>query len=93
MTETSEVRRKRLAMRSWRRGMKETDLILGPYADARLAAMGISDLDAFEALLAENDPDILSWVMGQAAPPARFAGLIGGIAGYARARLSGTDGG
>ena len=39
MTETAETRLKRMRMRSWRRGTKEMDLVLGPYADARLAAM------------------------------------------------------
>ena len=37
--ESAEVRLKRLTMRSWRRGTKEMDLVLGPFADARLAAM------------------------------------------------------
>ena len=39
MKEDANARLKRLTMRSWRRGMKEMDLILGPYADARLADM------------------------------------------------------
>ncbi|MGB7320153.1 MAG: succinate dehydrogenase assembly factor 2, partial [Albidovulum sp.] len=34
MTETDQARLKRLTMRSCRRGMKEMDLILGPYAAA-----------------------------------------------------------
>jgi antitoxin CptB len=93
VTETEEARLKRLAMRSWRRGMKETDLILGPYADAQLAEMGAAELDLYEALLSESDPDVLGWVLGQAAVPARFAGLIGEIAGFAKARLSGSAAG
>ena len=32
MTETAEARLKRMAMRSWRRGTKEMDLVLGPWA-------------------------------------------------------------
>ena len=34
MAETRETRIKRLRMRSWRRGIKEMDLILGGFADA-----------------------------------------------------------
>ncbi|MGL4320881.1 MAG: succinate dehydrogenase assembly factor 2, partial [Paracoccaceae bacterium] len=39
MTETPDARLKRLSMRSWRRGTKEMDLILGPFADAHLSRM------------------------------------------------------
>jgi antitoxin CptB len=87
MSETPELRRKRLTMRAWRRGTKEMDLILGPYADARLAAMTPEALDAFEALLAEPDQELYGWIIGQAAPPARHAALLAEIAGFARARL------
>ena len=37
--ESGAVRRKRLRYRSWHRGMKEMDLILGRFADQALAAM------------------------------------------------------
>ena len=57
--ETPENRRKRLKMRSGRRGMKEMDLILGAYAQARLADLPASTLDRYEALLDENDQDLL----------------------------------
>ncbi|HDR29636.1 succinate dehydrogenase assembly factor 2, partial [Rhodovulum sp.] len=48
----------------------------GGYADAHLAGMDAAALDAFEALLAEDDHDLYQWVTGQAAPPARLALLI-----------------
>lgn len=76
MTELHEHRLKRLKMRSWRRGTKEMDLILGPYADQNLAEMAPDALDLYEELLAENDQDLYQWVSGQAAAPARFAPLI-----------------
>lgn len=87
MAETAEARLKRLAMRSWRRGTKEMDLVLGPWADAHLAGLGDEALVLYDALLAENDQDLIQWVMGTAAPPGRFAGLIAEIAGFARERL------
>ncbi|NIP76442.1 MAG: succinate dehydrogenase assembly factor 2, partial [Xanthomonadales bacterium] len=37
MTGDRETRLRRLRIRSWRRGTREMDLILGPFADARLA--------------------------------------------------------
>jgi antitoxin CptB len=88
MMETEGIARKRLSMRAWRRGMREMDLILGPYADARLAAMDGAGLALFEAFLDENDQDLLPWVLGQKPPPDRFAALLGDIANHARTRLA-----
>ena len=87
MTETAEARLKRMSMRSWRRGTKEMDLVLGPWADAHLKGMGPEALTLYDDLLEENDQDLATWVMGTVAAPGRFAGLIGEIAGFARERL------
>ena len=86
MSEGPEARRKRMAMRSWRRGTKEMDLILGPYADAHLAGMEGARLELFDALLAENDQDLYPWITGACPAPERFAGLIGEIGRFARSR-------
>lgn len=88
MTETPEARLKRMAMRSWRRGTKEMDLILGPFADARLGGLGPQALDLYDALLSENDQDIYPWITGAAAAPERFRTLVADIAGFARTRHS-----
>ena len=73
MTEDTETRRKRLYMRSIRRGIREMDLILTAYADRHLAALSEDHLDLYEALLAENDHDLYQWVSGQGQAPARYA--------------------
>ena len=75
--EPRAVRLKRLQMRSMRRGTKEMDLILMRFAGARLAAMSADELDAYDALLDENDQDLYQWVSGQAPVPARAAEMIG----------------
>nr|WP_321252222.1 succinate dehydrogenase assembly factor 2 [uncultured Ruegeria sp.] len=80
MTETRDVRIKRMKMRSMRRGIKEMDLILSAYADRNLAGMDTVGLDAYDALLHENDQDLYQWVTGQAMPPENFADLIADIA-------------
>lgn len=85
--EEAGARLKRLTMRSWRRGTKEMDLILGPYADAKLARMDPAALDGFEAILDENDQDLYLWVTGAAEPPAALAPLLAEIGRFARARL------
>ena len=85
--ETAEARLKRMRMRSWRRGTKEMDLVLGPWADVHLAGLEEGQLRAYDALLDENDQDLITWVMGTVPVPGRFAGLIGDIGGFARSKL------
>jgi antitoxin CptB len=82
-----EARLKRMAMRSWRRGTKEMDLILGPYADVHLAQMDEAGLQAYDALLEESDTDLLPWIMGQTAPPEPHAALIAQIGHFSRTRF------
>ena len=61
------MRRRRLRYRAWHRGTKEMDLVLGPFADAHLDGFDTTELDRLEALMDEEDPDLLKWVMGQEA--------------------------
>lgn len=63
----------RLRMRSWRRGTREMDLILGPYADAALPDLGAPELDAYEAILSENDQDLYLWITRPDTAPPRHA--------------------
>jgi len=79
ISETPEIRLKRLRMRSMRRGIKEMDLILVRYADTRLDDLSPDMLDLYEALLSENDQDLYQWVSGQAPAPAPLADLIADI--------------
>ena len=87
MVETAEARLKRMAMRSWRRGTKEMDLVLGPWSDAHLARLSEADLAAYEVLLEENDQDLMAWILGQDAAPAPIAALLDRIAISAKTRL------
>jgi antitoxin CptB len=64
----NEIRIKRLRYQSWHRGWKETDLILGRFADDNLPKMSSETLDVFERLLAENDADIWDWLVGKLPP-------------------------
>jgi len=89
MHETAEARLKRMKMRSWRRGTKEMDLVLGPWADAHLAGLSEAELAEYELLLAENDQDLMAWILGSATPPAEFGALLARITTYARDRLAG----
>jgi antitoxin CptB len=76
MTESVEIRRKRLLFRSWHRGTREADLLLGPFADRHLAEMTHGELEQFEALLEENDANLYDWISGRAAAPPHRDGAI-----------------
>ncbi len=78
--ESREHRLKRLKMRSMRRGIKEMDLALTAFAEARLAGMSDAELDLYEDLLQEPDQDIFQWLTGRVATPDRFAGMLTDIA-------------
>ncbi len=83
MIEAPADRLKRLKMRSWRRGTKEMDLILGPFADARIGSLGEAELTLYDRLLGENDQDLYLWVTGQADAPTPLAQMIAMIARHA----------
>ena len=59
-----DARRKKLLFRAWRRGFREMDLLMGSFADERIAEMTDAELDEFEALLREADWDVYAWVSG-----------------------------
>jgi antitoxin CptB len=64
-----DIRRKRLLYRSWHRGTREADLLLGGFAEAHLAGFDEAQLDGYEALLECSDADLFDWIAGRAAPP------------------------
>lgn len=70
MNESREVRRKRLMYVSKHRGMQETDLLLGRFADRHIDRLDDAQLDRFEALLQAGDNDLLNWISGKEAVPA-----------------------
>ena len=72
MNPASGARKKRLLFRSWHRGTRESDLLLGPFAEAHLAAFDAAQLDRFEALLDCPDADLYDWIAGRAAPPPAY---------------------
>jgi len=82
VAETPDARIKRMTMRSARRGTKEMDLVLGPFARARLAEMSPVDLDIYDQLLEENDHDLYQWVTGQGEAKPQFQPLITEISAF-----------
>jgi antitoxin CptB len=72
MTIEDDARLKKLKFRAWRRGFREADLILGPFADRHAASFAPADLDWFEALLEQPDQDLYAWIIGTVPTPAEF---------------------
>ncbi len=69
MNDDLTTKRKRLRFRSWHRGTKELDLLLGRFAERYLDGFGPQELDQYEALLGETDPDLYNWACGKETPP------------------------
>lgn len=94
MQEALEIRLQRLHIRSWRRGMKEMDLILGHFAEGPMALLSPADLDRYEALLQENDQDLYLWITSRigggqdAQGPARHQTILAQVAAHAAGRLA-----
>ena len=68
-SEGLDVRRRRLLVRAWRRGMREMDLVLGRFADAKLAGLTEAELAEFEKLLEIPDQQMFAWVNGTETAP------------------------
>jgi antitoxin CptB len=66
------ARQRRILFRSWHRGMREVDLLLGRFTDAEIGRLNDSELDDYEILLEAQDRDIFSWLTGEAETPLAY---------------------
>ncbi|AKQ42157.1 hypothetical protein CP97_09215 [Aurantiacibacter atlanticus] len=64
----------RAKFRAWHRGTREADYMFGCYFDTFHTAWDEAALAWFEALLEEEDVDVLAWALGTAEPPVRLQG-------------------
>ena len=69
MTIDKDARLKKLKLRAWRRGFREADLILGPFADRHVQTYDDTQLDAFEHILDQPDQHLYDWILGREEPP------------------------
>lgn len=69
MTSPFERRKKRARYRSWHRGQKEMDVVLGRFADTHLDNFDEDMLVHYEVVLDLPDPDLFSWLIGFQAVP------------------------
>tara|TARA_A100001388_G_C28298757_1_gene279951 strand:- start:187 stop:438 length:252 start_codon:yes stop_codon:yes gene_type:complete len=71
-----DVVRKRLLIRSWRRGTKELDLILGQFSDKNLNRLKMAELNLYEQFLSNDDYLIYNWLFSKEDSPKIFKSLI-----------------
>ena len=71
-----DVVRKRLLIRSWRRGTKELDLILGQFSDKNLNRLKMPELNLYEQFLSNDDYLIYNWLFNKEDSPKIFKSLI-----------------
>ena len=64
----------RAKFRAWHRGTREADYMIGGFFDHHHACWGEAELAWFEALLDEDDVDVMAWALKAQPAPARFAG-------------------
>ena len=72
MSESRSTRIRRLIYQSSYTGMKETDLLLGRFAQDHLAGLSDQELDDYEALLEAGDGQIYLWASGNETVPPRY---------------------
>ena len=71
-----DVRLARMKFRAWHRGTREADYMMGGFFDRYHDEWTDAELAWFEALLDEDDVDVLAWALGTQAVPDRFAGPL-----------------
>ena len=59
----------KLIYRSWHRGTKELDLILGNFIQDNISDMKETEIKVYEDLLASEDPEIYNWIVKSENPP------------------------
>jgi antitoxin CptB len=69
----------KLRFRAWRRGFREADLILGPFADKHVHQLTRTQLDSFERLLDQPDHDLYAWIIGREPTPPDFDDEVMGM--------------
>ncbi|MDP6552349.1 MAG: succinate dehydrogenase assembly factor 2 [Arenicellales bacterium] len=84
MSITGQRRINRLTWRS-RRGVRELDGLLMPYAAARADRLNLGELAAFEELLAQPDPLLSDWFLQRSVPERpQLAALVSDILQFNR---------
>ena len=77
--ETLENKRKRLIFRSWHRGTREMDIIMGSFADRHIPGFSEDQLSEYDDILSLNDPDLYNWYTQKEDVPANLDTEVMGL--------------
>lgn len=69
-------KRKRLIYRSWHRGTREMDLLMGSFADHNVPDFSPAELSQYEDILGYSDPDLYNWISGREVCPSDLGGSV-----------------
>jgi antitoxin CptB len=84
-SEGLDARRRRLLYRAWHRGTREMDLIMGRFADAMIATLTETEIDEFERLSEQPEPDLYAWITGdRPVPPECDTAMFRKLRSFAR---------
>jgi antitoxin CptB len=67
-----DERRRRVLYRSWHRGTREMDLIMGRFADAAISDLTEAEITELERLAEVPDPDLYAWLTGHRPVPDNY---------------------
>jgi antitoxin CptB len=67
---------KRLRFRAWHRGTREADYLIGGFFDRYATEWGEEEIVWYEAILHEDDVDIMAWAIGTQEVPERWQGAL-----------------
>lgn len=71
-----ENKRKQLSFRSWHRGTREMDLIMGSFADKHIDHFTKEEVKLYDEVLQMPDPDLYDWVSGRVQPPSNVMNSV-----------------
>ena len=71
-----DIRLKKLQYRAEHRGFREADIIIGGFARQHLHELSDAQLDEFERLIDQPDPDLYAWIIGREPTPEAFDGEV-----------------
>lgn len=66
----------RARFRAWHRGTREADLMIGGFFDKHHESWSQAEPEWFEALLDEDETDVMAWALGRAEVPEKYAGPL-----------------
>lgn len=67
-----DVRRRKALFRSWHRGIREMDLVLGRFADSEIDSLSDDELTDYEQLMEAPDRDLFKWISGEVETPDNY---------------------